>query len=689
MRSSLRLHGVVLAVAVGSMAVGGTAFASTGAAAAATRTLSYQGYTFSVPASWPVVDLGSQPTACVRYDRHAVYLGTPGAEQNCPANVTGHTEALLLQPAAAGGGTSIVQHTVSDEFDATAPGISITGTYGSDPGQIAGILTRALPAGTPMTDAPDKPSSATGQAAGKSTANPAPISSQAFDFTGQGFDACTAPSESDMAQWRNYSPYDSIGLYIGGADRSCAQPQLTAQWLSDEANAGWHFWLMYVGLQAPGTTCEGCGVITNPATQALAAAQDAVTRAQSLGVPAGVPIIYDMEPYTPSTTNSATTVSFESDWTADLHALGYQSGIYGTPSSTVQDLIDNIGVSGVTEPDTLDFASGNGAQNVNYTAVPAGTWAGSSRINQNGFNLSQQFGSSSTISIDTDYVDVQRDPYFSPGGSVFTLASGTDDVQELVGNGAVAGVGQGLITIGGPASQLYVGLNTVYALNATDTEISVYDGIPGEWTQIGGGGSEFAVVGDTLYGLTTSESAVMEYTGAATGWKSVGGAASAIFGGSLGLFALNPGNTDLYGFNATSGAWTLTGGGGSEFAEAGNTLYGLATNRSYVAQWSGTGTTWTVVGGAAQDLYGSPNGISGGLSPALYASSPGGAVLEYLGTPQKWTELDGSALSFSSTQSGLYTLESNGIFSYEAGSWVAVGGDAASIAGSGGVGSGG
>src|SRR5438270_11006548 len=43
---------------------------------AAEQQVSYLGLTFSVPADWPVVTLG--PTTCVRFDQHAVYLGTPG-----------------------------------------------------------------------------------------------------------------------------------------------------------------------------------------------------------------------------------------------------------------------------------------------------------------------------------------------------------------------------------------------------------------------------------------------------------------------------------------------------------------------------------------------------------------------------------------------------------------------------------
>jgi hypothetical protein len=41
------------------------------------------------------------PRRCVRFDRHVLYLGTPGRNQDCPSTLIGTTEALLVQPAAA------------------------------------------------------------------------------------------------------------------------------------------------------------------------------------------------------------------------------------------------------------------------------------------------------------------------------------------------------------------------------------------------------------------------------------------------------------------------------------------------------------------------------------------------------------------------------------------------------------
>ena len=62
------------------------------------RTVTYQGVQFDVPADWPVHDLAADPTTCVRFDVHAVYLGHPGADMACPAGIIGRADAVLVEP---------------------------------------------------------------------------------------------------------------------------------------------------------------------------------------------------------------------------------------------------------------------------------------------------------------------------------------------------------------------------------------------------------------------------------------------------------------------------------------------------------------------------------------------------------------------------------------------------------------
>ena len=71
----------LLAALAGALAVLALLSCSASAAMAATggadKLVRYRGYTAVVPASWPVYDLRSHPSVCVRFDHHAVYLGQP------------------------------------------------------------------------------------------------------------------------------------------------------------------------------------------------------------------------------------------------------------------------------------------------------------------------------------------------------------------------------------------------------------------------------------------------------------------------------------------------------------------------------------------------------------------------------------------------------------------------------------
>lgn len=81
---------------------GRTAKVHAAQAAGGLQTVEYQGVAFDVPADWPVRDLAADPTLCVRFDVHAVYLGNPGPDMECPAGGVGSTEAVLVQPIEAG-----------------------------------------------------------------------------------------------------------------------------------------------------------------------------------------------------------------------------------------------------------------------------------------------------------------------------------------------------------------------------------------------------------------------------------------------------------------------------------------------------------------------------------------------------------------------------------------------------------
>ena len=97
---------------------------------------------------------------------------------------------------------------------------------------------------------------------------PATVGSGATSYTGKGFDACTAPSSAAMTAWRKSSPYQAIGIYIGGATRSCGQPNLTASWVTSQAQAG---------TENPGlTTVDGTSNASSITAITLQAGDDAI-----------------------------------------------------------------------------------------------------------------------------------------------------------------------------------------------------------------------------------------------------------------------------------------------------------------------------------------------------------------------------------------------------------------------------
>jgi hypothetical protein len=431
------------------------------ASPSATQIVSYQGLHFTVPLSWPVINLTAGSTTCVRFDRHAVYLGAPGAAQNCPATVVGRTEALLVQPDSAPA-TTPTDNPVAHEITAISSGVRITATYGQDETVVRQILTSAaLPAPTVRREMP-------------STLQPfASTTTLSTEYTGSGFDTCTAPSASAMSTWLSASPYRAIGIYIGGSDRGCAQPNLTASWVSQQVAAGWHFQPLYVGPQANGE-------ITAPASQAVAAADDAVNQAAALGFGPGSLLYYDMEAY--QSAQSSTAVAFMSAWTTELHAKGYQSGIYSSMNSGVADLLNNYTNTSFTEPDVLFFAHipGSGAT-TSDPEVPANEWANHQRAHQYGLGNSETYGGV-TMNVDDNYLDVELG-CGGPSGSVLARS----DIGYC-GWTQESSPGIRAISVGSDGTQMILGDDgTVYAKNS----IGLYG-----WTQESSPGSRAIATND-------------------------------------------------------------------------------------------------------------------------------------------------------------------------------------------------
>ncbi|MDQ1421625.1 MAG: hypothetical protein QOJ52_3587 [Acidimicrobiaceae bacterium] len=229
-----------------------------------------------------------------------------------------------------------------------------------------------------------------------------PPAQAAVPYSGPGFDACTAPSTSTMSAWLA-SPYRSLGIYIGGANRACGDGNLSASWVSTVEGMGWRLAPLYVGLQAPCVDQQGLATIdpAQASIQGTQAADDAVLRAQNFGLGAGTPIYFDMEAYAAGC--SADVLAFVNAWTVELHAKNYLSGIYGSASSAIVDEASVYGTAG--QVDDIWFARWNNVPNIYGEPYVSNTkWTNRQRIHQFLNSQDQTFGGV-TINIDLDTSD--------------------------------------------------------------------------------------------------------------------------------------------------------------------------------------------------------------------------------------------------------------------------------------------
>jgi Domain of unknown function (DUF1906) len=360
-----RLPALLLGAALLLVALATTAGSAWAMPAPGARTVHYAGRAVHVPAGFQVIRVAPHSRTCVRLDRRVVYLGAPSKEQSCPAGqVLGKRRAIVVAP------------------------------HRARVGDDAQLLTGR---GTPV-----RPRRA--RRAAHASRAPATASVGGSVFTGLGFDTCSAPSTSAMAAWAE-SPFRGVGIYIGGENSACSQPNLSASWVSAQTTAGWHIIPTYVGLQAPTSSCSSCAKLTTAAagTQGMAAAEDAVTEAGAIGIGAGSPIYFDMESYSPTTSATNAVLTFLAAWTEKLHQLGYQSGVYSSSGSGVADLADAYGGT-LASPDDIWIANWNNAENTEDPAVPSTAWANHQRIHQFRGGHDDTYGGV-TINIDSDFVD--------------------------------------------------------------------------------------------------------------------------------------------------------------------------------------------------------------------------------------------------------------------------------------------
>jgi len=149
-------------------------------AAAPTRTrfVAFNGVQVTVPATWPVIDLQLHPRTCVRFDRAAVYLGSPGPRTDCPAHAVGRNDTIWLRTITAGRndllasqearvgslaarvGLNSLGHGKQVQFVSRA--VELEATWGADSSSINQVLASAVESPGQSSPAPAATTSVSG-----------------------------------------------------------------------------------------------------------------------------------------------------------------------------------------------------------------------------------------------------------------------------------------------------------------------------------------------------------------------------------------------------------------------------------------------------------------------------------------------------------------------------------------------
>jgi hypothetical protein len=220
-----------------------------------------------------------------------------------------------------------------------------------------------------------------------------------------------------MASWRS-SPYTSVGVYIGGANRGCAQPNLTASWVSNVLSQGWKLLPIWVGPQASCTTLGSTTKITGDPNQAYneGAAQGfaAANAGAALGFTWLAPIYYDMEAYPRGGNCTASVQWFMGGWVAALNSRGYQAGIYSSLCSGILDVAAATANPYLPPLNAIWIAAWNDTPSIFGFGAPCALadvlWNNHQRVHQYTGGHNESYAGI-TINIDSNAVDGPTFPF--------------------------------------------------------------------------------------------------------------------------------------------------------------------------------------------------------------------------------------------------------------------------------------
>jgi uncharacterized protein YraI len=235
-----------------------------------------------------------------------------------------------------------------------------------------------------------------------------PARASATMYTGLAFETCAAPSLAAMQAW-SASPYRGVGVYIGGVNRTCAQPELIVAWVSAVSQLSWRLLPVYKGLQPQcGGKATDQKISLTPATaasQGTAAANDAAARVRALGMVEGSAIYNDIENYNSANTACrASVLTYLSAWTRRLHQLGYVSGVYANLASGAPDMSSVYFSASYARPDALWLARYDlNPSLTGWAGIPDTRWSANQRAKQYRGGHNETYGGV-TINIDNDNV---------------------------------------------------------------------------------------------------------------------------------------------------------------------------------------------------------------------------------------------------------------------------------------------
>jgi hypothetical protein len=264
---------------------------------------------------------------------------------------------------------------------------------------LAGLATTSLAAAMLLV--------APGAVAEPGTVVSFPKGASATRYQGAAFDACTAPPLSTMIAWGE-SPYRAIGVYVGGPNRTCAQPNLTVAWVDSVTQLQWQLLPIYMGLQAPcSDRARSVKIVpSTAAAQGTGSAGDAIASMTAIGLRPGSIVYDDLENYVATDVPCRTAVlTYLSAFTKELHRRGYLAGVYANLASGAKHLAAAYESTSYARPDAVWVARWDGSPTLTgLSGIPDELWGVHQRAKQYLGDHDETYGAV-TLNIDSDWID--------------------------------------------------------------------------------------------------------------------------------------------------------------------------------------------------------------------------------------------------------------------------------------------